>query len=256
MPAKSKYFQLIPKPWESTILKKPVYSLKVNLEGLAIGWPLALRTALSATFEDPALGKPCMVMTRLDAQELKAVQVLCEAGFRPVECYLEYDHDLKAIPAVDLDIRIEPFEREHIPVLERMAFASFQYSRFHMDDAIPLGLANKTRAEWVKNACLGRAETVLVSRERDELTGFVICQQKLFDELPAGVLDLMAVSEQHRHMGLGYALTVAFLNYCKQRGYGMAFVGTQAHNIASNRLYQKTGFRLYKAYYSLHLHLE
>ena len=256
MPGESKFFRLIQKPWESAVLRKPVYSLEVNLENLAPGWFSALRSALSTTIEDPALGKPCMIMTRLDAQELRAVQVLCEARFRLVECYLEYDHDLKAIPASMIETRIEPFEREHIPVLERMALASFRFSRFHMDEAIPVELANKTRAEWVRNACLGRAETVLVSREQAELTGFVICRQKSIDDTPAGVLDLMAVSEQHRHKGLGNALTIAFLNYCIQQGYGMAFVGTQAHNVASNRLYQKTGFRLHKAYYSLHLHLE
>ena len=250
------FFHLSEKPWETSILGKQVYSLDVDssLE-LQDELPSIFGTVLNEFLARAEMKTPCMIATRLEAKQIKSIRALERAEFRLIECYLEYDHDLTNLPPLIKDVRIDAIADADIPAVEQLAGESFLYSRFHMDEQIPREIANKTRSEWVRNACLGRAEAVFVSRDQQGINGFVICQKKAGDA-PAGNLDLMAVSGSARQQGIGFALTSAFLDYCKKKGYMRAYVGTQAHNVSSNWLYQKAGFRLCRAFYSYHKHLE
>src|SRR5690606_27530818 len=111
-----------------------------------------------------------------------------------------------------------------------LAAAELRTSRFHMDPRIDAADADRVKREWARNCVLGgRGEEVLVARAGDRPAGFLAV-------LAAGddrVIDLIAVSADHRRAGVGRALVAAFA--ARHAGARELRVGTQAANVDSLR---------------------
>jgi len=249
--------ELIYKPWESKLLNRNVIALVWNSTYKCIHnfqeekiwtWTCALQN-LQLKLET---FKPYLLTTRIPALNREVIRVLENSGFHLIECYLELEHNLEQIPPMAGKNIIRPFRKNEISQLEKIAFESFQYSRFHMDPQIKAAEANASRSEWVKNSCKGRAEAVFVAEEDQRPVGFVICRKKNYRRGVVGILDLIAVYTDYKKRKLGYDLTVEFLKFCRSQKYCLAKVGTQAHNIPSIRMYEKIGFLMSHAYYSYH----
>ncbi len=195
---------------------------------------------------------PIFVACRLPAHLTAQRRSLEQYGFHLIECYLELEANLEdVLPLKDEGAFKTRFHNERdITALSDIAYRSFTESRFHSDPLIDDAAANESRADWVRNACGGRADFVLVAGNNNELSGFVVGTQKrnVFN------LDLIATSSAHRGKGIGRQLTNAFLDEAKKRGAEKARVGTQAQNKTSLRMYQKSGFLLADASFSYHLH--
>jgi ribosomal protein S18 acetylase RimI-like enzyme len=246
--------ELSEKPWESKLLSRNVIALVWNSPCKRIQnfqkekiWTHALQN-LQLNLD---AFKPYLLTARIPSLNREATRALENSGFHLIECYLELEHNLEQIPPITGKNIIRPFRENEIHQLEKIAFESFQYSRFHMDPQIKAVEANTSRSEWVKNSCKGRAEAVFVAEVDQRPVGFVICKEKT----SIGILDLIAVYPDYRNRKLGYDLTVEFLKFCRSQQYYLAKVGTQAHNIPSIRMYEKTGFVMSETYYSYHKHL-
>lgn len=229
----NKHFKLKDKIWESNLLQRNVIEF-IWEEPCKYAWETNWRKngrSPCIWFKKLVKLKPCLLTSRVNAANLTACRALENSGFHLIECYLELEHNLKDIPPVKTEYRISPFIESELYQLEKIALESFRYSRFHLDPEINKMDADRSRAEWVKNACLGRAEWVLVSHEGNVPSGFVICMKNTLKQQLIGKLDLIAVHPTHRGRNIGYHLTVAFLTYCKNQGYSSAQVGTQSHNI-------------------------
>lgn len=248
---------LAAKPWESELLGKNILALAWNApcDSIAEDQEDIWTQKLVWVQKELERFKPCLYIARIPALNYQASRALENAGFHLVECYLELDHSLDQVPSVTGENLIRPFVKDEIAKLEDIAKESFQYSRFHMDPQIPPDQAKLTRSEWVKNACLGRADVVLVAEVETQPVGFVIGMKKCLQEKMVGKLDLIAVHPDYRRRKLGYDLTVEFLNYCQEQKYSLVTVGTQAHNIPSLRMYEQTGFFMSQSFYTYHKHL-
>jgi ribosomal protein S18 acetylase RimI-like enzyme len=245
--------RLIPKPWESDLLGYRVFSLswQEHDEKYEEIWSEAIERAIRR------LEAPCMLSARVPAGAGAVVRALERCGFCLMECYLELEHQLHAPPSRrSRTSTVRPSRESDIGTLRKIAEESFQFSRFHMDPRIELKVAALTRAEWVENACRGRADVVLVSETDGKATGFLCVRSKEGDRGMIGCLDLIAVDPSQQGRGIGNDLVVEFLDFCRHQKYSVAEVGTQAHNIASLRLYEATGFKMLRASYSYHLHVD
>ena len=250
--------RLAEKPWEAALLHRNV---------VALNWDVACNLVAKVQREETqtkALSwlqaklhpfKPCLLTTRISALNGEVIRALENDGFNLMECYLELEHTLKRPPSSSGKNLIRPFHEREIAYLERIAYESFCYSRFHMDPQITSHEANLTRSEWVRNACLGRADVVLVAEADSKPIGFLVGVKKTSDLGPIGKIDLVAVDSEYRNRKVGYELTIEFINYCRSQRYCLGKVGTQAHNIPSLRIYEKVGFLAIAAFYSYHKHL-
>lgn len=239
------------KPWESNLLNLNVIDLVWNSqpeEKISVAALRGLERRLAAF-------KPCLLTARILTLNQKARRVLEDSGFHLMECYLEFEHNLELIPSVPGKISIRPFLKDDIPELEKIAFVSFQYDRFHMDSQIKPAQANATRSAWVKNACLGRAKAVFVAEIDSRPAGFVVCKEKKLGSNKMGILDLIAVHTDYRGRKLGSAMVAEFLKFCRKQHYYSGKTGTQAHNIPSVAMYEKAGFLMAQSYYTYHKHL-
>jgi ribosomal protein S18 acetylase RimI-like enzyme len=110
-------------------------------------------------------------------------------------------------------------------------------------------LADEIKRQWAGNFFLGqRGNTMIVATANNQPVAFLL----LLLTKKHSVIDLIAVSEDHRQKGLGLQM----INYALQNfsGNNRWIVGTQSTNIASIRLYESLGFQTMGSHYVLHRH--
>jgi GNAT superfamily N-acetyltransferase len=128
---------------------------------------------------------------------------------------------------------------------------SFAYDRFHRDPAFESSRADALKAEWMRNACRGRAEAVLVARAEDGTVAG--CNACLLDR-EAATIDLIGVLPSHRGRGLGRRLVEGAIARYAGRAKTLR-VGTQEDNAASIALYTAADFRPVGIRRTFHLHM-
>ena len=130
-----------------------------------------------------------------------------------------------------------------------LARNNFTYSRFHLDDDIPLSVANEIKAEWARNYFIGlRGDKMVVSLVNDAIVGFLL----LLESSTHLIIDLIAVDNNHRRKGIAGDM-IAYVG-SHLNSFSSIQVGTQLANIPSIRLYEKIGFRACTSNYVFHYH--
>jgi ribosomal protein S18 acetylase RimI-like enzyme len=175
---------------------------------------------------------------------------LQHAGFRVIECLMTLSRNLEP-QGRELPSGVTIATDRDAEGCASLAHHSFTTDRFHADPDIDDALADDLKGQWARNAVLGRADCVFVTREDDAITGFNAC---LLNGDTA-VIDLIGVAPEHQERGLGRALTEAAIAHYSGRAARM-HVGTQSCNVASLSLYQAAGFRPVSSALTLHMHLD
>lgn len=133
--------------------------------------------------------------------------------------------------------------------VEQIAETSFYYDRFHQDPKIDNSLANQIKRQWAGNFFSGkRGDAMIVATANNRPVAFLLL---LLAKKPS-VIDLVAVSNDHRKKGLGkQMISYAIQNFSRNNRW---LVGTQSTNASSVRLYESLGFQTTGYQYVLHKH--
>jgi dTDP-4-amino-4,6-dideoxy-D-galactose acyltransferase len=197
---------------------------------------------------------------RLDASDLSSIHVLEANGFITVDGILTFALDLinhKRIEG-DYDFIIRLGTAADAEQAAELARTAYLYDRFHSDPHIDTERADQLHATWLGNACAGKTgDGVIVAEDESGLLGFVTCTLQSDTAVTlggtVGTIVLVAAAKRARGRGIGYATTMAAVEWFKEQGCEMVEVGTQLRNIPASRLYQKCGFRLVGSSISLRL---
>ena len=197
---------------------------------------------------------------RVDASDLSGIHVLEVNGFITVDGILTFAIDLsghkKVARVYDFATRLGT-TADAEPAAE-LARTAYLYDRFHSDPFISGERADQLHATWLRNACVGKTgDAVIVAEDRSGLLGFVTCALQSDTAFTlgslVGTIGLVASAKRARARGVGYATTIAALDWFKEQGCEIVEVGTQLRNIPASRLYQRCGFRLVGSSISLRL---
>lgn len=135
-----------------------------------------------------------------------------------------------------------------------IAGKAFHFSRFHLDPRIDRAVADRVKREWIRSYTLGkRGDDLLVAIIENQVVGFLAALRVVDAGRRVAVIDLIAISADYRKRGVGTALIAHFIAKYRDSSDDLR-VGTQVANVASFRLYQRTGFSISRAEYLLHLH--
>lgn len=198
-----------------------------------------------------AEGGPAFLFARLPTADTDKLGRLETLGFRVVDTTitLEAEAVTSRMPAVTVRSAL-PEDRDAVTAL---AGRSFRWSRFHLDPRFGKSVGDRIKAGWAGNFFNGaRGSAMGVSTaEGGLITGFCLL---LGPENGTVTIDLIAVDPEHRGLGAGGAL----LGWSAGQLSGTERVraGTQAANIASLQLYERSGFRIRSTHYVLHHHME
>lgn len=228
-------------PWLTQILGRNTYKLIVD-EALATKSPN----------DDPVLrelqSQPVFIYTKVPAESLLAVKFLERTGFHLVETNVVFDKPIISAQPLAGHCAVRFAVPEDKSQVVELARNSFVYSRFHLDKAIPPGVANTIKAEWVGSYFAGkRGDNMVVALVDERIVGFLLI---LYGSNGILIIDLIAVDENQRRKGIAGDMIVYAESQC--RGCSRIMVGTQVANTPSIRFYEKRGFRMCAAHYVFH----
>ncbi|MFB0566246.1 MAG: GNAT family N-acetyltransferase [Candidatus Aminicenantaceae bacterium] len=239
-----------PQEWEKKILKKNV----IRIIHILVDSGNYRRKHKIATLLLKKLLWSCKknkiqcIVTRIEEERIPVIHALEGTGFNIIESFLTFKNDTFYVPQATDKIQVVLYKDSYIKYLKDIARLSFKYSRFHADPMISDRVAGLSRAEWIENACHGRADRVLVAKSRNQVVGFVACRSYTDKEgNKTGIIDLMATHHELKGQGVGTCLLKSALEYFLKQGCRDVIVGTQAKNIPSINLYIKCGFKLWKS---------
>lgn len=144
-------------------------------------------------------------------------------------------------PPTAVEIRpVEQGEREDL--LDELAIAAGQFSRFFCDPKIPAEKARELYRIWARKSAAGQlADRVFAAWIGDRSAvpvGFVTVTL----ESNAARVGLIAVAVSHQNQGVGAALMRCAEDFARQRRVRQMLVTTQLRNHAACRLYERTGY--------------
>jgi len=177
----------------------------------------------------------------LEGDDAHGSELAQAAGFvlRDVRMTLE-----RCVDAADEARRTEaagvaPATVQQHAALEAVALDAFEQTRFTVDPGFPPDRCRELYAAFLRRGLDGAPERVVLADPG--ACGFVACRLDAAER--TGAIELIAVAAEGRGRGLGGALVDAALGAFAAAGLRRATVVTQAANVASQRMYQRAGFR-------------
>jgi ribosomal protein S18 acetylase RimI-like enzyme len=235
-----------PRPFESECLGldvRHVQDVRMTVPG-RVPAPASVARLLEHLRVDGAR----LVSWRLPESERAMLQTAQAAGFHVIECLVTLGRPLlDAGPAPSCVSLADAGDAEGCA---RIGATAFRYDRFHADVNVDDRAADALKGAWARNAALGRADKVFVTRDGGTITGFNACLLRG----DTAIIDLIGVAPGFHGQGLGRAVVAAALAHYQGRATRM-IVGTQSANHRSLALYQGQGFRVENSALSLHAHL-
>lgn len=125
-------------------------------------------------------------------------------------------------------------ESDHAAIVALAPYLA-SVSRFSADPRFGNEAAVRLYEAWLNK----EVDVVLVVHVPTGVGGCITCN---VEPDATGVIDLLVVAPENTGRGLGQALCVAALRWFADRGCTQVHVVTQGHNVASQRVYQRSGF--------------
>jgi ribosomal protein S18 acetylase RimI-like enzyme len=231
-------FDAVPDAWLGGILGRPALRLV----------PAALP---DPDWIDRLRNEDLFVTAKIATSDVAGAIALQQLGFQIVDVLLSFDGAPAPGPASER--RVRPARAGDRDKVVLVAATSFQFTRFHLDPAIPKPLAARIKAAWAGNYFDGARGDGMVVAEQD---GVVVGFLQLLWSGNQLVVDLIAVAPEAARRGLARAM----IGFAAAKGTGDGrrpaglIVGTQAANVPSVRLYESLGFRLKQSQFVLHHH--
>jgi dTDP-4-amino-4,6-dideoxy-D-galactose acyltransferase len=162
-------------------------------------------------------------------------------GFHLVDIRITFEKEVSSRTGTDnVDPpRVRPLVEEDLPALLALARRSHRDSRFFFDGNFGEEQCAMMYEEWILASLRTDSDTILVTGAHGLPTGYCVCHRS---DDQTGSIGLIAVDPQARQNGVGTALVSAAIDHFVGAGMRRATVVTQGRNIASQRLYQRSGF--------------
>jgi len=169
-----------------------------------------------------------------------ATSVLLEdAGFHLVDIRVTLDAPVRAGAH-----RAAPTTRaaraSDIPALRDIAGICHRNTRFYLDGHFSRERCDEMYRVWIERSCTSPTEYVIVAERNGGPVGYLTLS---VSGAGRAIIGLVGVSPSHQRQGVGRELVEAGLAWLAERAVESVSVVTQGHNIASQALYQRAGFR-------------
>lgn len=137
--------------------------------------------------------------------------------------------------------------------LKKLAFLSGIYSRFKQDKNLPSNCFYDLYAIWIKKSINPESPDKVFVYTLPGQNEIVLGFLSLKIENNVGIIDLMAVDENHQRLGIGRSLLNYALIYLKKSNVELLKVSTQLINTGAVSFYKKASFYESSRVYIYHL---
>ena len=228
--------------WLSKILDRKVYKIIVDATNVE---NIKKSTKIKKILKQKAV----FAYAKVPTNSIAHIKFLENLGFSLVDTNVLFEKKIRVLNKKVSGRGIRFAQAKDEVDIINLASQSFEYSRFHLDDFFPKKLANTIKGDWVRNFFLGkRGDKMIVAQKGKSIAGFLL----VLEEKKGIIIDLIAVDKGFRRQGIASKM----ISYLEKVFYGSQriIVGTQISNIASMKLYENFGFRVFESSYVFHYH--
>ncbi|HUP32017.1 MAG TPA: GNAT family N-acetyltransferase [Gaiellaceae bacterium] len=200
-----------------------------------------------------------LIIARVDVEELRAAQLLEDAGFRLMDTLV---YQVRAVRERELPHDeprglIRPLRAGEEEAVRAVAAEAFQgyFGHYHADERLPAEAADATYIDWAVRSCTepGVCDAVYAADLDGEVVGFIT--YRLLSPDDAEIV-LGGVLRHARRLGIYRSFLVHGMAWARERGAARVIVSTQITNVAVQKVWARLGFEPTHAYYTFHGWLE
>lgn len=228
---------LTPERWDSEHFGKQIASLNCS--------PTTAECLDYALVRCRETGADCLYFETSEQSERAAA---VSRGFDAVDTRLVFEQTRDGFRDSKPSDRVRQWRESDVSKLTNIAKTVFETTRFYNDDGFRTELCDSLYAAWIRNACDGYADEVLVAVRDETPVGFITCNL----ENEWGEIGLVGVATDGQGTGIGTALLDSALHWFRERGAKRVTVETQKTNDAAVGLYRARGFSRVTERYVLH----
>ncbi len=183
---------------------------------------------------------------RIDSADFVSAAGLLQKGFREVEELVTWIRQPVSLAYTN----VKKAALKDAWRCMMIAKESFIHDRRHQDGNIPNWFADLSKMWAVIRAFYYNDFTVFVIERQQGrgVVGFISCVM----HSPTVQIDLIAVDRLNRRAAMAENLIAKAMHYYGEQGCSHIFVGTQAHNEASCKLYESLGFEIVRRQKTFH----
>ncbi len=195
-----------------------------------------------------------LLIARCNTRDLTAAQHLEAQGCFLTDTLVYFRRDLRRTSLPELrPIVIRPAEAQDAPAvgeIARQAFRGYD-SHYHADPRLDRAACDALYVDWAERSCREpeAADTVLLAEVAGQAAGFLTL--KRISSLEADGR-LYAVLPSMQGQGIGQALLITGLHWCRQQGLEAMVISTQITNLPSQVSWARVGFVPHVSYYTFH----
>lgn len=220
-------------PWDTEFFGRRIARAKIGR--------LDPSSAARLVGEATEAGVECLYFAA-DAEDFATVLAAEERGFHLVDVRVVLERPAGVAPATpeEAEFTIDAPGTADLPRLEEIATQIGRLSRYAADPRFSREDCERLYRVWIRNACNGYADAILVARDHPGGVPLGFVGTKMHDALCD--LQLVGVALEQRQRRVGRALVGAGIAWAQQHGATRLQVVTQGRNVAAQRLYQQLGF--------------
>lgn len=195
-----------------------------------------------------------LLIARCETKDLSVAQALEHHGFFLTDTLVYFRRDLTRPPLPELrPVTIRPAteaDASAVGEIARQAFRGYD-SHYHADPRLDRAACDALYVDWAERSCREAdvADTVLLAEVSGQAAGFLTL--KTISETDADGR-LYAVVPAMQGRGIGQALLIAGLHWCRERGLQGMVISTQITNLASQISWVRVGFVPQQSHYTFH----
>ena len=194
-----------------------------------------------------------LLITRCATTDTSVAQAMEKQGFLLMDTLVYYKADLnkKLLPprSTTMQLRaLQPGDESQVQDVAAAAFKGY-FGHYHADSRLDRCKCDQAYQSWALRSCKGAADEVLVAEQNGEVLGFATLRLNSSEE---GEGVLVAVAPKAQGRGIGPALMIDCMHWCKDRGAKSMIISTQIRNISTQKMWCRIGFEPSYSYYTFH----
>jgi GNAT superfamily N-acetyltransferase len=195
-----------------------------------------------------------LLIARCSTQDLSATQAMEHHGFFLTDTLVYFRRDLTRPPLPEqrsIAIRLATgSDAPAVGDIARQAFRNYD-SHYHADPRLDRAACDALYVDWAERSCRDPqvADAVLLAEAENQIVGFLTLKILTTEEADGR---LYAVLPAMQGRGIGQALLIAGMHWCKEQGLQAMVISTQITNLASQISWVRVGFVPQQSFYTFH----
>lgn len=200
-----------------------------------------------------------LVLSKIGTENMELINELEKLGFYIKDIQVTYKYGLKDYEINnnlgDINFFIRDAQLGDVQQLEKIAIDSFKnYGHYYADKKLDQQKCDEIYGNWIKRSLEEKvvADKILLAEFNENIVGFLSFKIYKSNNFKYAAGGLGAVSPNYRNKNIFKMLTLAGLNWGKEKELDWEEHNVLITNYPVNRSFSKLGFKIFKSFVTMH----